>query len=80
MCAVGYSGIKFREEKTDIYFNRVKVVRAGVTNNKDKEAAYVLKSKEVKITVDLHSGNSSAKVLTCDLTEDYIRINAEYRT
>ena len=39
-----------------------------------------MKSKEISITVDLHSGKSSARVLTCDLTEDYIRINAEYRT
>jgi len=49
-------------------------------NNKDKEATKEIKNKELKITVDLHAGKASAKVLTCDLTEDYIRINAEYRT
>ncbi len=80
MCALGYSGISFREDKTDIFFNGTKVVSGGISNNKDKEAAEVLKSKEIKITIDLHSGKSSASVLTCDLTEDYIRINAEYRT
>ena len=79
-CAVGYSGITFKEEKTDIYFNKVMVVRNGIANNKDKEATETLKSKEIRITVDLHAGKASAKVLTCDLTEDYIRINAEYRT
>ncbi len=80
MCALGYSGIPFREDKADIFFNGTQVVRGGVSNNKDIEAGEVLKSKEIKITIDLHSGKSSASVLTCDLTEDYIRINAEYRT
>ncbi len=80
MCSLGYSGARFSEEKTDIYFNRVKVVKAGLTNNKDAEATVELRSNEVRITVDLHAGKASAKVLTCDLTEDYIRINAEYRT
>ncbi len=80
MCALGYSGIAFREEKTDIFFNNIKVVKGGLANNKDKEATETLKSKTIKITVDLHSGSASSKVLTCDLTEEYIRINAEYRT
>jgi len=80
MCALGYSGIAFREEKTDIFFNNIKVVKAGLANNKDKEATETLKGKTVKITVDLNAGSSSSKVLTCDLTEEYIRINAEYRT
>jgi glutamate N-acetyltransferase / amino-acid N-acetyltransferase len=80
MAALGYSGIAFREEKADIFFNAVKIVKKGLANNKDREAADVLKGKSLKITVDLHAGNASANVLTCDLTEDYIRINAEYRT
>ncbi len=80
MAALGYSGIKFSEEKTDIFFNKVRVVKNGVSNNKDKEASEALKLQEVKITIDLHSGSSSAKVLTCDFTEEYVRINAEYRT
>jgi glutamate N-acetyltransferase/amino-acid N-acetyltransferase len=80
MCACGYSGVPFREEKTDIFFGPVKVVKGGVTNNKDMEAARVLKSDEIVITVDLHSGKAAAKVLTCDFSEEYVRINAEYRT
>ncbi|MGC2062678.1 MAG: bifunctional glutamate N-acetyltransferase/amino-acid acetyltransferase ArgJ [Thermodesulfovibrionales bacterium] len=80
ICAVGYSGILFKEEKADIFFNNVKVVKNGLANNRDKEATEVLKSKKIRITVDLKSGKASAKVLTCDLTEEYIRINAEYRT
>ncbi len=80
MCAVGYSGIPFREEKADIFFNGIQVVKKGLANGKDKEATAVLKAKEITITVDLHSGKSSATVLTCDFSEEYIRINAEYRT
>jgi len=80
MCALGYSGIAFREEKTDIFFNNIRVVKDGLANNKDKEATETLKAKTIKITVDLHLGSASSKVLTCDLTEEYIKINAEYRT
>ncbi|MBI5100803.1 MAG: bifunctional glutamate N-acetyltransferase/amino-acid acetyltransferase ArgJ [Nitrospirae bacterium] len=80
ICAVGYSGISFKEERADIYFNKVKVVKDGLANNKDKEATEELKAKKIRITVDLKSGKAGAKVLTCDLSEAYVRINAEYRT
>jgi glutamate N-acetyltransferase / amino-acid N-acetyltransferase len=80
MAALGYSGILFKEEKTDIFFNKIKVVKHGLANNRDKEATETLKAKTIRITIDLHSGNASSKVLTCDLTEEYVRINAEYRT
>ena len=80
MAAAGYSKARFTPEITDIFFNKVQVVKKGVMNNKDREATEEMKGKELKITVDLHTGKALAKVLTCDLTEDYIRINAEYRT
>jgi glutamate N-acetyltransferase/amino-acid N-acetyltransferase len=80
MCSLGYSGAKFREDKTDIFFGPVKVVKGGLTNNKDAEAAQVLKGNEIIICVDFHLGKVAARVLTCDLTEKYVRINAEYRT
>jgi glutamate N-acetyltransferase/amino-acid N-acetyltransferase len=80
MCALGYSGIPLREEKTDIFFGGIQVVKKGLANNRDAEATAFLKEKEITITVDLHAGKSTAKVLTCDFTEEYVRINAEYRT
>jgi len=43
MAALGYSGVVFREEKTDIFFNNIKVVKGGLANNKDKEATETLK-------------------------------------
>lgn len=80
MAAMGSSGITIREPKTDIYFGKVRVVKNGISQGKDREAATIIRGKEVMITVDLHLGTSSSRMLTCDLTEGYIRINAEYRT
>ena len=80
MAALGYSGIGLAEEKTDIYIGKVNVVRRGLSNSKDEEANKVLKGKDIRIIIDLHLGRSSARVLTCDLTEEYIRVNATYRT
>jgi glutamate N-acetyltransferase/amino-acid N-acetyltransferase len=80
MAAAGYAKAHFNPDKADIFFNETQVVKKGVANNKDQEATREMKKKELKITVDLHAGTASATVLTCDLTEDYIRINAEYRT
>ncbi len=80
MAALGYSGAFMREEKVDIYFGKVKVVRKGLAAGKDAEAGKVLGGKEIRIVIDLNAGKSSAKVLTCDMTEGYIKINAAYRT
>jgi glutamate N-acetyltransferase / amino-acid N-acetyltransferase len=80
MAALGYSGVMMKEEKVDIYFGKVAVVRRGLSAGKDREAGEILKGKKVGILIDLHVGKASAKILTCDITEDYIRINAEYRT
>lgn len=80
MAALGYSGINLREEKVDIYFGKTKVAGKGLTTGRDEEAAEVLRKKHVGIIIDLNAGRFSAKVLTCDMTEDYIKINAAYRT
>lgn len=80
MAALGYSGIALKEEKTDIYLNGLLVARNGMTTGVDKEANDRLKDKRIKIVADLHLGKGNAKVLTCDLTEGYVKINAEYRT
>jgi glutamate N-acetyltransferase/amino-acid N-acetyltransferase len=80
MAALGYSGVAIKEEKIDIYFGKLRIANKGLTTGKDKEAGEVLRGKDIKIKIDLHLGRSSAKVLTCDLTEEYIRVNAAYRT
>jgi glutamate N-acetyltransferase/amino-acid N-acetyltransferase len=80
MAALGYSGAFMKEEKVDIYFGKVKVVRKGLAAGKDAEAGKVLRGKEISIVINLNVGKSSARVLTCDMTEGYIKINAAYRT
>jgi len=80
MAALGYSGVPIREEKIDIRIGKVKVASKGVSNGRDREAGEALKNKKIQIVIDLNSGKKSAKVLTCDLTEEYIKVNAEYRT
>jgi glutamate N-acetyltransferase / amino-acid N-acetyltransferase len=80
LCALGYSGISISEEKVDVYLNDVPVAKKGVATGADKEANEAMKSDTLNILIDLKLGKGSAKVLTCDLTEDYVKINAEYRT
>lgn len=80
MASIGQSGIEIKEEKTDIYFGKVKIVNKGIGTGKYKEAEKILKGKEIRIVIDLNLGRSSAKVLTCDLTEEYVRVNRAYRT
>ncbi len=78
IAALGYSGIALRESRTDISFGRTKVVKGGLYTG--KSGAAELKKKEIKITCTLGLGKGSARVLTCDLTHDYVTINAEYTT
>ncbi len=80
LAALGYSGVAISEDKTDIMLNGVRVTNKGKSTGKDKEANARLKGKEITIVADLHLGKGAATVLTCDLTEEYVKINAEYRT
>ena len=80
MAALGYSGIAIKEEKIDIYFGKIKIVHKGTGTGKDDKAAEILKGKELKIIINLNLGRYVAKVLTCDLTEEYIKENKAYRT
>lgn len=80
MAALGYSGVKIREEKVDIYFGKIQIVKEGTGTGRDEKASEMLKRKELKLTIDLNLGRSSARVLTCDLTEKYIKENKAYRT
>ncbi|MDO8746737.1 MAG: bifunctional glutamate N-acetyltransferase/amino-acid acetyltransferase ArgJ, partial [Thermodesulfovibrionales bacterium] len=81
MAALGYSRIKFNDEKISIHLGNIKVANKGISTGKDADANNYLKNNsEVSILINLNKGAASAKVLTCDLTEEYIRVNAEYRT
>jgi glutamate N-acetyltransferase/amino-acid N-acetyltransferase len=82
MAALGRSGIMMDEHKVQISINGVVIVEGGVISSpeKEKEAAEQMKNEEITITIHLNQGNSSDRIVTCDLTYDYIKINAEYRT
>lgn len=75
----GAAGVKFNESRLDIYLNGRKIVSGGNVIYRDKiKLKDLLKKKEIAITLDLDSGRNSATVWTCDLTEEYIKINARY--
>lgn len=80
MAAIGYSGIAVNEDRIDISINKVKLVSKGMGTNREKTARNALLNKNIIITIDLESGKESARALTCDLTEGYIKINAHYGT
>jgi glutamate N-acetyltransferase/amino-acid N-acetyltransferase len=82
MAALGRSGIMMEEHKVRISINGVTIVEGGLTTGlqKEKEAAEQMKNEEITITIHLNQGNCSDRMVTCDLTYDYIKINAEYRT
>ncbi|NNG02464.1 MAG: bifunctional glutamate N-acetyltransferase/amino-acid acetyltransferase ArgJ [Desulfobacteraceae bacterium] len=80
--AAGRSKAHFDPRCVDIYFNDVKMVEDGQGCGKlaESEATQVLKQREFTITLDLKAGDASCSLLTCDLSLDYVRINADYRS
>lgn len=81
MAALGASGIRFKQERVTINLNGVKVVNSGVGTGREDEAKKEIEnSKEVLIEIKLHEGSARARVLGCDLTEDYVKLNAHYTT
>jgi glutamate N-acetyltransferase/amino-acid N-acetyltransferase len=73
ICAVGNSGIPLKGEKVELFIDDVPLMNGDL-----KVASEKLNAKEVRIRVALHSGSGTATVWTCDLTEEYIHINADY--
>jgi len=82
LAAMGRAGVSFNPEKTDIYINQIKIVANGLGQGKEQEklAHQEMTKNEFTLTIDLKEGNASAEYLTCDLSYDYVKINAEYRT
>ena len=77
VCAAGYSGAAIDASKVDVRVNGLYLCRHGVHAGFDEAAAKMeFDNSELVIRIDLHHGNGSASVWTCDLTHDYIRINA----
>jgi glutamate N-acetyltransferase/amino-acid N-acetyltransferase len=82
LCAAGYAGVEFDPSLTDVWLQGVRVCRRGLAAEYDEAAlTHALDARECAIRVALgEKGPGTAKFWTCDLTHDYITINASYRT
>lgn len=85
LCAMGYSGAQFEPEKVDLYFEsragKIKIIENGVsTGYSEEEATKILSEDEVTAIADVKMGDCSATAWGCDLTYDYVKINADYRS
>lgn len=85
LCALGYSGVQFDPEKVDLYFEskagKIKIIENGVsTGYSEKEATKILSEDTVTAIADMKMGDAAATAWGCDLTYDYIKINADYRS
>ncbi len=82
LCALGYSAAHIDPNKVDVFFDKAPIVKKGmgVGGRMEERAGQILKNKSFKVTVDLHQGKSEFSVLTSDLSIDYVKINASYRS
>ena len=85
LCALGYSGAKFNPEIVDIYFEseagKIQIVENGVaTDYSEEEATKILNMDAVRTICDMKMGDAMATAYGCDLTYDYVKINADYRS
>lgn len=81
MCAIGNSSAKFKENLVDVYFENMLIVKNGVAADFSfDEARKIMGKKTLKITIDAKQGKESATAYGCDMTYDYVKINARYTT
>lgn len=81
LSSAGSSGCNMVAEHTDLYFGDVQVLSGGRPVECDKNALHaVVRQKEYQVRLVLNIGNASASAYTCDLSYDYVKINAEYTT
>ena len=85
LCAMGYSGAQFDPEKVDLFFESaagsMQIIKDGVAlDYSEEQATKILSEPEVTAIADVKMGNASATAWGCDLTFDYVKINADYRS
>ena len=85
LCAMGYSGAQFDQNDVELFFEsengRLKVFDKGTPIVFDEdEALKIMKADAVTVFVDMNEGDSEATAWGCDLTYDYVKINADYRS
>ncbi len=85
LCALGYSGVQFDPEIVDLWFEsaagKIKIMENGIsTGYSEEEATKILSEPEVTAICDMKMGDSCATAWGCDLTHEYVSINADYRS
>ena len=82
LCAVGNAGVALRADKLGLRIGDVEVVRRGelVPGYREAAAAKVMKAASYTIAIDLGGGRHDAHYLACDLSHEYVSINADYRS
>lgn len=85
LCAMGYSGVQFDPEKVDLFFQsaagKIQIIKDGVAlDYSEEEATKILSEPEVTAIADVKMGDAQATAWGCDLTYDYVKINADYRS
>lgn len=85
LCAMGYSGAQFDPEKVDLYFEsaagKMQIIKDGVAvDYSEEQATRILSEPEVTAVADIKMGDAKAAAWGCDLTFDYVKINADYRS
>lgn len=85
LCAMGYSGVQFDPEKVDLFFEsaagKLQIIENGVAvDYSEEEATKILSEPEVTVIADVKMGEASVMAWGCDLTYDYVKINADYRS
>lgn len=85
LCAMGYSGAEFDPEKVDLFFEskagKIQIIENGVAvDYSEEEATKILSEEAVTAIADVKMGDATATAWGCDLTYDYIKINADYRS
>ncbi|MCI5955126.1 MAG: bifunctional glutamate N-acetyltransferase/amino-acid acetyltransferase ArgJ [Lachnospiraceae bacterium] len=85
LCALGYSGAKFDPENVDLYFEsksgKIHIFGNGTAlDYSEEEATKILSDPEVTVLADMHMGEAEATAWGCDLSYDYVKINADYRS
>ncbi len=82
MAALGRAGVTMEEHKVQIWIDGIKIVDGGcmISEEEEKKAAEKMKKEHIPIIINLNQGQYKDRIITCDLTYDYIKINAGYRT
>jgi glutamate N-acetyltransferase/amino-acid N-acetyltransferase len=81
LCAVGYSGVEFDPAKVSIGFNDLPVLKPNYEIVLDEEKAKATLSQDnITVQINLNQGSAESRFWTCDLTKEYIHINASYRS